>query len=95
MHWISARVGFVRSGARLAPDGTVDLVVMPENGGELGVELGLQWSGCGAETRVHVKQPMNVPLEVPACATGRLTVAFLNDAFVDGKDRNVFLRVRD
>ena len=76
-------------------DGSVDLVVFPENPGAEGVELGVQWEGCADGEMLRVSEAATFPLSVPPCAGERVTVAFLNDADVAGKDRNVFLRVRD
>ncbi len=75
--------------------GTVDLVVTPEEPGDEGVKLGLTWEGCPAGTERYVKEVQAIPLIVPSCATGRLSVSFLNDSAEGGHDRNVYVRVRD
>lgn len=75
--------------------GRVELLVVPENPGDAGVELGVAWEGCPASETRTVHEVATLPLTPPACATGRVAVSFLNDASEGGKDRNVFLRVRD
>jgi len=79
----------------LALGGRVDLLVVPENPGEAGVELGVAWEGCPDAETLRIAEVTTVPLSPPACATGRVAVSFLNDASEGGKDRNVYLRVRD
>lgn len=75
--------------------GTVDLLVTPEEPGEEGVKLGLAWEGCPQGSERTVTEVQTLSLIVPSCATGRLSVSFLNDAAEGGKDRNVYVRVRD
>lgn len=75
--------------------GTVDLLVTPEDPGEEGVKIGLAWEGCEGASARFVKEVQAIPLIVPSCATGRLSVSFLNDSSEGGRDRNVYVRVRD